>query len=352
MEGFSDAGRDVALGHVLGLRWFQLSIRPTQISVPNPEYLDPVRVTYTTPFMAQRTVQVPVLRGARDVWEPGANHARCLRSLHMMQPRRKDGGELHPEEHPVPVRSCLCGFWAYWHLGALQTSAPHIAGLVKGYGRIVQGPVGFRCETAEIVALVPLFYDQNAALALEAIYDVPVYGTIDALLELHKAPPTQQPLGDDYFFTARMAAEQRAAQVERERGRRAGEPAVKYARRAGFLPVYSAPCMQCGAATCKDGQALCGLCQQVQEGTYEAIQKGLMLGTSAQDLLHARREGWAKDAPSVLTGGGYTRLTNCTESAEPVAPPKADTGGIKWALEAIKEKFGDGSWWRQQGPPQ
>lgn len=350
MEGFSDADRDVALGHVLGLRWFQLSTKKVNLPVANPDFMDLHRVTFNSPQFRVQQADLPVLRGARGIWEPGANTAQCLRSLHMMQPRRKDGGELYPEEHPVPVRTCLCGFWAYWHLGATQTSAPHIAGLVKGYGRIVQGPVGFRCETAEIVALVPLFYDQNAALALEAIYDVPVYGTIDALLEMHKAPSTQQPLADDYFHTARMAAEQRADRDQDQRGRRNIEPYIDYARRTGFLPNYSAPCMQCGAVACLDGQALCGPCQQAgtvqaQREVYEAEQKGLMLGTSAQDQLHARREGWAKMTPSIL-------VPPTPAETEVIVRQKADTSGIKWALEAIKEKFGDGSWWRQQGPPQ
>jgi hypothetical protein len=298
MHGFSEEDLPVAIGHVLGLRWFQLT-------VPDPD-------------------GPPVLRGARGIWEPGLNTATCLREAHMMAPRNRQGGELHPGPHPVPVRRCGCGYWAYWHLGDQVADAPHIAGLVKGSGKVIKGPAGFRCEQAEIVALVPLVYERNAALALEAVYGVDVYGTIEALLEMHKAPPTQIPLADDYFRTAREAPQP---------------------LRRRWYPVSpsapdKAPCLKCSAWVCKTGQALCGTCETARE--YEklaAAARKATTGIDALNQLHARREGWAKTAPPIL-------ILPTPAETEAIVRQKADTSAVRASLDYIKARFGDGSWWR------
>lgn len=298
MYGFSEEDLPVAIGHVLGLRWFQLTL-------PDPG-------------------GPPVLRGSRGDWAPGLNTAVCLRTEHQLQfPAALTGA------HKVPVRLCGCGFWAYWHLGDQMADAPHIAALVKGSGKVIKGPAGFRCEQAEILALVPLIYEQNAALALEAVYDVDVYGTIEALLEMHKAPPTQIPLADDYFC----------------KNREGQQP-----QRRGWYPVSlsapeMAPCLKCGAWACKTGQALCVPCEALRAHELLAAEANESIsGQAALDRLHARREGWAKAAPSIL-------VPPTSAETEAIVRQKAATDQIKWAVDYIKTKFGDGSWWRSLSHP-
>lgn len=333
MHGFSEEDLPVAIGHVLGLRWFQLTTQLVRVRVPDPDY----PITATAAFDWQVT-EKPVLKGARGTWKPGLNTARCLREAHIMAPRHRHGGELHPAPHPVPVRHCGCGFWAYWHLGDQMADAPHIAGLVKGSGKVIKGPEGFRAGQAEVLALVPLAYDQAAALALEAVYGVPVYGTIEALLEMHKAPGTQKPLADDFFWRRRHSLGERS-------GREQGESHLDYARRIGI--AGSAPCMTCGLHVCRDGQARCGNCElgraPATPGERHETQRALLRGSDALARLHARREGWAKAAPSVL------QAPTAAETGA-IAAQKADTSQIRQALDYIKARFGDGSWWRQQHP--
>lgn len=57
--------------------------------------------------------------------------------------------------HLVPDEHCKCGFYAYSGREQDQhTGLGYIAGVIKGYGRTLIGPKGFRCEKAEIVALL------------------------------------------------------------------------------------------------------------------------------------------------------------------------------------------------------
>lgn len=302
MYGFSEEDLPVAVGHVLGLRWFQLTL-------PDPG-------------------GPPVLRGSRGDWKPGLNTAACLREEH----HARYGAPPDWEPHDVPARHCGCGFWAYWHLGTEMADAPHIAGLVKGSGKVIKGPAGFRCEQAEILALVPLVYEQNAALALEAVYGVDVYGTIEALLEMHKAPPTQKPLADDYFCKNREAQQQ--------------------PQRRGWYPVsLSAPdmaaCLKCGAWVCKTGQALCGPCETARAKAHELLAaeaSKAILGLDALDRLHTRREGWAKTAPSVL-------VPPTPAETEAITRQQAATDVARKSVEYIKARFGDGSWWRGLSHP-
>jgi hypothetical protein len=381
MNGFSERDLPAAIGHVLGLRWFQLDTRLKEVPIPNPDFMDITRAIFSTPYMTHESVHVPVLRGARDIWEPGVNRARCLSYVRRTsfvrdKPHTIGGKEClcgaleaePPPRHETPVRECLCGFWAYWRLGAQQASAPHIAALVKGYGKVIQGSEGFRCQTAEIVALVPLVYEQAEALALEQTYRVPVYSSIGALLEMHKAPPTQQPLGDDFFRSYTPPRQ------ERYGGKRNHESYTGYARRIGFLPAPSLPCTTCGVTgAVRTGQSLCDPClgTTLLQAGRDAAER--MRGITAQAELHARRESWVKDAPSVYgwlnesslipamppSSFGFGFGFGFEGSSTPFVPrpskvmpgQQADTSAIRYALDYMKNKFGDGSWWRSLQKP-
>lgn len=75
-------------------------------------------------------------------WQVGENVAACLNG----------------SSHRCPAESCGCGFWAYNGLGQLarerHCGGHYALGLVKGYGRVLIGTKGFRCEKAALVGLV------------------------------------------------------------------------------------------------------------------------------------------------------------------------------------------------------
>jgi hypothetical protein len=59
---------------------------------------------------------------------------------------------------------CGCGVWAYWKLdsGDVNRFSPTsrglpVLGIIEGYGRVLLGEKGFRCQKAKIVALAPAF---------------------------------------------------------------------------------------------------------------------------------------------------------------------------------------------------
>jgi hypothetical protein len=92
---------------------------------------------------------------------------------------------------PVPDESCQCGFYAYNRLEyAEQDSIRYvlILGIIRGFGRTLIGDRGFRCEKAEIVALLdPNRYGLNAFRERQAEQirrnypDVPILGSATEL---------------------------------------------------------------------------------------------------------------------------------------------------------------------------
>lgn len=285
MDGFSAEDGELAIGYYLGLRWFQLQVQ--REPVPN---LLPSQVTREAEALARITapnmpsIAVPVLRGARDFWAPGTNHARCLRVM-------PDYDAL--VDHHVPVRKCSCGFWAYWHLGDQLTASPYVAALIKGSGRVIKGPLGFRCSEAEIIALTLAEPHPAMALALEARYGVPVYYSINGLLLMHTAPEGQPPLEDAWFCKHGRSAVLPSGGIYRSGGNggvQPGESLTDYNRRTGLF-WRANPCMACGRSACSEGQALCAACQTAKPMAARAIT-----GTDALNQLHTRRESWAKDS--------------------------------------------------------
>lgn len=321
MDGFSAEDGELAIGYYLGLRWFQLkrldhgnitltgepfskrdgtSVTRAECRCGDVQYM--TADTQVQPWYEEHSQGTSLtLRGARDVWQPGANHARCLRVM-----PHYDG----PAAHHVPVRKCSCGFWAYWHLGDQQCPPPLVAGLIKGSGRVIKGPLGFRCSEAEIVALTLAEPDPPAALYLEARYGVPVYYSIKGLLSMHKAPGGQPPLKDAWFCRQApgepgwKALSQMGGIVRTggQGGKDPGETYSQYGRRLGLFPP-AAPCMTCGRQACAEGQPLCALCQSAKTvaAAVEAHKQAddaqaALTGAEALNQLHARRESWAKDS--------------------------------------------------------
>lgn len=84
------------------------------------------------------------------VWGPDVNEAMCLGGSWFGAPYA-GAGMYHPG---VPTVHCDCGFWAYTtgeHF--LSVTGPAAVGVVEGWGRMVVGPHGFRAQKARIVAL-------------------------------------------------------------------------------------------------------------------------------------------------------------------------------------------------------
>lgn len=111
--------------------------------------------------------------------------------------------------HAVPDEKCQCGFYAYsdprheeaatrpW-IGPSSTPGRYILGIIRGTGRTLIGTKGFRCEKAEIVALLDPTaggeltepWRQRQLGALRRVYpDVPLLRSREALIEF--APLTE-----------------------------------------------------------------------------------------------------------------------------------------------------------------
>jgi hypothetical protein len=60
-----------------------------------------------------------------------------------------------------------CGFWAYWSMTELAgntfsgSGGLPVLGVIQGYGRVLLGELGFRCQRAKIIALAPSFSVQT-----------------------------------------------------------------------------------------------------------------------------------------------------------------------------------------------
>ncbi len=305
MNGFSENDATPEIGHLYGVRWFQfvlpgedcreLTVHRDSVDVtamdPSSTVFVPGSFTVScscgqavtqysgqeavTRFMAEHDPlaagqqKIPVLRGACDAWQPGENVATCLPPT------------LGPAMHAAPHRECLCGFWAYWTLGQQYTSAPHVVGIVKGYGNVIQGRLGFRCSHAKVVALFLPSRNATAAGLLHTRYQVPAYCDLDEMLEAHPAPEGQPPLADGFYtapdgggtygtggvfstWTAPGAVTGGGYSYSTGGGGGGGysysTPVGKTAM-AAHLKSLAVPCNRCGTQACHAGQLLCAACQ-------------------------------------------------------------------------------------------
>jgi len=85
-----------------------------------------------------------------EAWGPGRNEARCLRYKACGVPecavcRSKNHG-------PIPASSCACGFYAKHKPGDYDPRGS-VLGVIKAYGKVVLGTLGFRAQYAEIEAI-------------------------------------------------------------------------------------------------------------------------------------------------------------------------------------------------------
>ena len=328
MHGFSERVSDLEVGHLLGLRWFELADaggwRCTELSYASEmtdvlELGSPVSISLPTGVTvscscgasvasvaaygsrtgelerfikehdprAARTGE-PVLKGAQAEWQPGENVAVCRAG----------------QAHMVPTERCGCGYWAYWSLGQKMVSEPAVVGIVKGYGDTIEGDKGFRTSHAKIIAVYLPHWDTAAALALEERYQVDLYCSLGAMLLRHKAPEGQRPLRDNYY-THGIIGDIPGAQPSVHSGHggmKLGESYLDYARRIGLADPL-APCARCGQVSCGTGQAFCNNCRALE--AHEASKAQTLSGYEAQAKLHERREGWASGSTFTMnyTGG-------------------------------------------------
>jgi hypothetical protein len=293
-DGFSQEPGNLAVGHLAGLRWFQVDVsaHTERYAVPYPlDLLDEAPPWEASFRVEERQVQVPTLAGNRGEWVPGENVAACL--------------GITTDSHPVlssPV--CGCGFWAYWALGDKRVSDPAIVGLIKGYGDYIRGDLGFRCSHAKIEALfIPGGHAvAGTANAIEARYQVPVYSSMEAMLLEHPAPEGQPPLRDDYYAAGRNVKPPKDL--------------------AGTLRHGAVRCQTCGRPACTACQPQCAACQtytlaqQAQrqpKGTFSPSAP--LTGTEATKALHQRRESWAGISASTLTYDETMKLSDAELAA-------------------------------------
>jgi hypothetical protein len=91
------------------------------------------------------------------------------------------------EPHEAPSENCSCGFYAYTdpkshEIDGYYPASPYVLGVIKGTGRTLVGTRGFRCEKAEIIALLDPPDDPRRKQLLENVYrDVPLLPTEEAL---------------------------------------------------------------------------------------------------------------------------------------------------------------------------
>lgn len=164
-DGFSVSnGPDVAPGCVIGIRSWSLNgilnVMTIMESMKNGTFPRArgedasIRAgdEFTASWYAARKLRVPppaALQGRHQgVWLPAAGSA----------PREHTAScssmFSYWRDHTVPWSPCGCGFWAYWKDREIMLWGSHtVAGMIMGYGRVISGTRGFRCEKARILAL-------------------------------------------------------------------------------------------------------------------------------------------------------------------------------------------------------
>lgn len=146
MDGFAGADFGLALGHADGYRWWKLAA---------PQLTG-------SPARAGRDWPTAPLIGANDfMWQPGVNEAVCSTDPFHEPPVEYAGSKdvcLDGVTWQKAASECGCGFWAYWKpqehpiTGSSGTFLP-VLGVVRGTGRTLIGPLGFRSQQARIIAL-------------------------------------------------------------------------------------------------------------------------------------------------------------------------------------------------------
>lgn len=115
----------------------------------------------------------------KHFWDKGVNHSLCRGA---MSPHIHTPGKIHK-----PMRECQCGIYALdgfeqkTHEHKQYLASPtnmytdsgqdRIIGIIKGYGKVIVTEWGFRCQIAEIVALVdaPWYIDSTREYVEELV---------------------------------------------------------------------------------------------------------------------------------------------------------------------------------------
>jgi hypothetical protein len=111
-------------------------------------------------------------------WLTGTNTALCM--------TEQLSGRQQPDNHELIALNCGCGFWAYYTGRVLQhyPAGQTVMGIIEGFGRVVVGTLGFRCEYAIIRCLIAP--ETNSRVkdfpTLADHYQLPVYATAEAAL--------------------------------------------------------------------------------------------------------------------------------------------------------------------------
>lgn len=165
------------------------------------------------------------------VWRPGVNVAECVKSPYGMgglitsalytyarygidvSPSKTDTEELaKPKKHDVPSEDCGCGFYAYTgpdRPEVAKREKDDIVGVIRGTGRTLIGTHGFRCEKAEIVALLDPTLGglrlgrkrREQRRSLRRLYPgVPLMPSMHALVKSFDIQPLAPEPGSDEFW--------------------------------------------------------------------------------------------------------------------------------------------------------
>lgn len=151
------------------------------------------------------------------MWGDGINVAECGRVAPVWSTVNDDyearqKWNHHRATHKAaspPIQDCGCGFWAYT---ATERTVTNVWGVIHGWGRIVAGPKGFRCQYARIVALyvdapganastptpMSLNHRERRREAVAACYpSVTMFDDLDAMIATHPATDLSAMLGLD-----------------------------------------------------------------------------------------------------------------------------------------------------------
>lgn len=174
-------------------------------------------------------------------WRPGVNVATChldaatswftssMGALMRLQHQYKvdpltgaivlatapEAAPLPPRPHDTPSETCKCGFYAYSDIEhtEIQLGRPRetqlVIGTIRGSGRTLIGTKGFRCEKAEVIALVDptrggvktADWRLRQRELLARVYpDVPLLPSQQALLDFAPIEPTLPDPSTDEFW--------------------------------------------------------------------------------------------------------------------------------------------------------
>lgn len=119
------------------------------------------RPLYTRPLVGIRSWRVHADMGwlygivHPQRWLPGVNEAKCGKANRLPCVCNTCEPEKAPPKHRVASLGCSCGFYAYFDT---EQNTHHrdccVVGLIKGWGLMSVGERGFRCEKAQILALI------------------------------------------------------------------------------------------------------------------------------------------------------------------------------------------------------